>query len=67
MTTSRFFNPADYPDRKGPRPPELIDDPLEVQHDEQAEAVTRASEEFARLSAIAEAHPCGLQRAPGAL
>ena len=47
------YNPADYPDGHGPRPPELIDDPLEVAHDEIVRttdaAIAQVAHDYARL------------------
>lgn len=57
--TSSSFNPADFPDGKGPRPPffDKADptekDLYEVLHDEARDITDRAVEEMAKNSALA--------------
>lgn len=59
--TSSSFNPVDLPE--GPRPPELIDDPLEVAFDENKALIGGAIAEMERLAELTEQDQRGLRRA----
>lgn len=58
MMTS--YNPAELP--QGPRPPELIDDPLEVALDEATEIAERAIAQMVEDSKHLEGDDRGLRR-----
>jgi hypothetical protein len=55
------FNPADHP-RGGPRPPDLIDDPLDVANDEATKIAEQAINLMAKLSRELENDHRGLRQ-----
>lgn len=54
---SQSFTPSDYPDGKGPRPDEPLDDLLDVTHSEQKAIVESAVAEMDRLSVVESVVP----------